>query len=232
MSENVVITGGARGLGLFLVEQYLRRGARVFALNRGGETPPGLAAMGAGGLRVLACDVTQEAQVRGAAQEVAKAAGSVDLLVNNAAIYQEKPFTESNEFDADVARRTFDVNAVGPLLVTKHFLPLVLAGKGKTIVNVSSEAGSISTCWRDREYAYCMSKAALNMQSAILQNRVKPQGVKVLAIHPGWMRTEMGGPDAELDPAETARVLVATIDANRALERPIYIDYRGQPMSW
>jgi NAD(P)-dependent dehydrogenase (short-subunit alcohol dehydrogenase family) len=232
MFESVVITGGARGLGRFLVEQYLRRGARVFALNRGGEQPPELSALGPGTVRVLACDVTQEEQVRRAAQEVARAAGSLDLLVNNAAIYQEKPFTESNEFDADVARRTFDVNAVGPLLVTKHFLALVLAGKGKTIVNVSSEAGSISTCWRDREYGYCMSKAALNMQSAILQNRVRPQGVKVLAIHPGWMRTDMGGSEAELDPAETARVLVATIDANRALEKPVYIDHRGTSMTW
>jgi NAD(P)-dependent dehydrogenase (short-subunit alcohol dehydrogenase family) len=117
----------------------------------------------------------------------------VDLLINDAAIYLDEPFTEANEFDADMARRTFDVNAVGPLLMTKHFLALVLAGSGKKIVNISSEAGSISQNWRSREYAYCMSKAALNMQSVILQRRVKDDGVKVLAIQPGWMRTAMGG---------------------------------------
>jgi NAD(P)-dependent dehydrogenase (short-subunit alcohol dehydrogenase family) len=228
---SIVITGAGRGLGYRLAEQYLQRGATVFGLEKAGG-PHDLSREYGDRFRALECDIVDEDLVRRAAEEVAGLVPSVDLLINNAAIYHEKPFTEANEFDADLARRTFDVNAVGPLLVTKHFLRLVLAGSGKTIVYISSEAGSISQCWRDREYAYCMSKAAVNMQSVILQNRVRDQGVKVLAIHPGWMRTEMGGPDADIDPAEAAGAIIETIERNSSPGGPAYLDNAGNPMQW
>ena len=227
----VVVTGAARGLGYCLAEAYLKQGATVFGLDRLEQTAELSRAYG-DRFHALQCDITDEEQVRRAAEEVARVAGSVDLLINDAAIYLEKPFTEANEFDAEMARRTFAVNAVGPLLVTKHFLPLVLAGSGKKIVNISSEAGSISANWRSREYAYCMSKAALNMQSVILQQRVKDDGVKVLAIQPGWMRTVMGGADAELDPSESARGIIDVIARNSDVDGPMYLDYTGKTWEW
>ena len=227
----VVITGTARGLGFCLAEAYLRQGATVIGLDRAEQTSE-LPKTYGDRFRPIHCDITDEALVRRAAEETARFASAVDLLINNAAIYLEKPFTDANEFDADMARRTFDVNAVGPLLVTKHFLALVLAGSGKKIVNISSEAGSVSQNWRSREYAYCMSKAAVNMQSVILQQRVKDDGVKVLAIQPGWMRTAMGGADADLDPSESARGIVEVIACNSALDGPMYLDYTGKAWEW
>jgi NAD(P)-dependent dehydrogenase (short-subunit alcohol dehydrogenase family) len=227
----VVVTGAARGLGFCLAEAYLKQAASVFGLDRLEQTAELSRAYG-DRFRAIRCDITDEDQVRRAAEEVARAAGTVDLLINDAAINLEAPFTEANEFDADVARRTFDVNAVGPLLVTKHFLPLVLAGSGKKIVNISSEAGSISQNWRSREYAYCMSKAALNMQSVILQRRVKDDRVKVLAIQPGWMRTVMGGEEAELDPSESAAGIVDVIARNTDIDGPMYLDYTGKAWEW
>jgi NAD(P)-dependent dehydrogenase (short-subunit alcohol dehydrogenase family) len=227
----VVITGAARGLGFRLAEAYLEQGATVFGLYRLDQTAE-LSRTYGDRFHAIQCDTTDEEQVRHAAEHVARAAGAVDILINNAAVYLEKPFTEANEFDADVARRTFDVNAVGPLLVTKHFLPLVLAGSSKRIVNISSEAGSISQNKRSREYAYCMSKAALNMQSVILQQRVKGDGVKVLAIQPGWMRTEMGGTDADLDPKESASGIVDVIARNSDIDGPMYLDYTGRACEW
>ena len=227
----VVVTGAARGLGFCLAEAYLNQGATVFGLDRLDQTAE-LSRIYGDRFHALRCDITDEDQVRRAAEEVTRAAGAVDLLINDAAIYLEKPFTETNEFDAEMARRTFDVNAVGPLLVTKHFLPLVLAGSGKKIVYISSEAGSISHNWRSREYAYCMSKAALNMQSVILQRRVKDDRVKVLAIQPGWMRTEMGGSDADLDPRESAGGIVDVIARNSDLDGPMYLDYTGKTWEW
>jgi NAD(P)-dependent dehydrogenase (short-subunit alcohol dehydrogenase family) len=226
----VVVTGAARGLGLCLAEAYLKQGATVFGLDRIDQTAD-LSGTYGGRFHALGCDIADEDQVRRAAEEVTRAAGVVDLLINNAAVHLE-PFTDANEFDADIARRTFDVNAVGPLLVTKHFLSLVLAGSGKKIVNISSEAGSISQNWRSREYAYCMSKAALNMQSVILQQRVKDDGVKVLAIQPGWIRTAMGGADAELDPSESARGIVDVIARNSDVDGPMYFDYTGKVWEW
>ena len=227
----VVVTGAARGLGFCLAEAYLKQGATVFGLDRldqTGEVSPTYGDR----FHALRCDTTNEDQVRRAAEEVARAAGAVDILINDAAIYLDEPFTEANEFDADIARQTFDVNAVGPLLMTKHFLALVLAGSGKKIVNISSEAGSISQNWRSREYAYCMSKAALNMQSVILQRRVKDDGVKVLAIQPGWMRTAMGGADADLEPSESASGIVDVIARNSDIDGPMYLDYTGRAWEW
>ena len=226
-----VVTGAARGLGFCLAEAYLKQGATVFGLDLLDQTAELSRAYG-DRFHALRCDITDEDQVRRAAEEVARAAGTVDLLINDAAINLEAPFTEANDFDADVARRTFEVNAIGPLLVTKHFLPLVLAGSGKKIVNISSEAGSISQNWRSREYAYCMSKAALNMQSVILQQRVKDDGVKVLAIQPGWMRTVMGGADADLDPSESARGIVDVIARNTDIDGPMHLDYTGKVWEW
>ncbi len=227
----VVVTGAARGLGFCLAQAYLEQGATVFGLDRLDQTAE-LSRTYGDRFHALHCDITDEDQVRRAAEEVARVAGAVDLLIHDAAIYLEKPYTEATEFEADIVRRTFDVNAVGPLLVTKHFLPLVLAGSGKKIVYISSEAGSISHNWRSREYAYCMSKAALNMQSVILQRRVKDDGVKVLAIQPGWMRTAMGGADADLDPRELASGIVDVIARNSDIDGPPYLDHTGQPCEW
>jgi len=227
----VVVTGAARGLGFCLAEAYLKQGAIVFGLDRLEQTAE-LSHTYGDRLQALQCDVIDEDQVRRSAGVVARTTGTVDLLINNAAIYLDDPLTRANEFDADIARRTFDVNAVGPLLMTKHFLALVLAGSGKKIVNISSEAGSISQNWRSHEYAYCMSKAALNMQSVILQRRVKNDGVKVLAIQPGWMRTAMGGMDADFDPSESASGIVDVIARNSDINGPMYLDYAGNACEW
>ena len=233
MADTIVITGAGKGLGLFLSEQYLDRGDIVFALNRSslaGET--NLIKKFPERFHPIRCDVTRENQIKKAAIKVSKMTSSVDILINNAAIHQEKPFTAGNEFNAEIVKDTFEINAVGPLLVTKYFHGFVIKGNKRIFVNISSEAGSIATCWRDREYGYCMSKAALNMQSAILHNKLKPYKVTVLVIHPGWMRTDMGGKDADVDPKETARTLIHTIENNGLRDAPEYIDYTGKPMQW
>jgi NAD(P)-dependent dehydrogenase (short-subunit alcohol dehydrogenase family) len=233
MPDQILITGTAKGLGLYLAEEYLSRGATVYALNR--KTSPGekdLAARFHDRFVVVRCDVSNEKQVKKAAEKVSAMTNGIDILINNAAVYMEKPFTDTNEFDAETAMATYEINALGPLRIAKYFHKLVVAGNGKTYVNISSEAGSISQCWREREYGYCMSKAALNMQSAILQNKLKPAGVKVLAIHPGWLRTDMGGKDADLDPKVTARELIDTIAKNSSPGGQTYIDYSGKPMQW
>ncbi|HEY1405805.1 MAG TPA: SDR family NAD(P)-dependent oxidoreductase, partial [Spirochaetota bacterium] len=194
MPNTILVTGASKGLGLFLADQYLRRGDIVFALNKTSSAgEKNLIKKFPDRFFPITCDITSEKQVKKAAASIAKRFHSIDILINNAGIHREKPYTATNEFDPKIVRETFDTNAVGPLLVTKYFHEFVIRGNKKIFVNISSEAGSISTCWRDREYGYCMSKAALNMQSVILQNKLKPHNVKVLAIHPGWMRTDMGG---------------------------------------
>lgn len=233
MSDTVLITGTGRGLGYSLAGEYLKKGNTVYGLNKS-DTPEMkfLAKEYSGRFHPVKCDITSEKAVSKAARKILEETTAIDLLINNAGIHREKPFTDTNEFDAKIVRDTFEVNAIGPFLITKYFHEAVTRGKRKVFVNISSEAGSIGTCWRDREYGYCMSKAALNMLSVILQNKLKPFGVKVLAIHPGWMRTVMGGADADLDPGKAAEDIVSAIEKNSGFDTPVYIDHTGKPMQW
>lgn len=233
MAETVFITGAGRGLGFSLAEKFLNEGWRVFAGKH--VTEERLRALGERfpqTLTVVPLDVTDEASVVQAARTVSELTDALDVLINNAAVYLEgaRPALED---DAGAHwLRTFDVNTLGPLRVTRQFLPLLERGRRKLIINISSEAGSIADCWRDREYAYCMSKAALNMQSKILHNYLTPKGFKVLAIHPGWMRTDMGGPNADIDPGESAAGIFALVRREWSPDDPIYMDYQGRPMRW
>ena len=129
------------------------------------------------------------------------------------------------------AVRAFEVNAVGPLRVVKHGLPLLRKGGRKLIVNVSSEAGSIGDCWRKTEYAYCMSKSALNMGSKLLQNHVAPEGIKVLALHPGWFNSSGKGP-APISAEQAAVKVLETILKPHPLDEPMYLDPDGKPLPW
>ncbi len=242
MSETVLITGAGRGVGLALTKEFLAAGYRVFAgvrktyhlLEEVKEEYPAA-------LSLIPLDVTEMASVRAAAARVAAETPALEILINNAGVYlgdKTRPLEELDLEDNHL-QQTMEVNAFGPLRVVQQFLPLLAAGRQKIIVNISSEAGSIGDCWRKQEYAYTMSKAALNMQTRILHNYLSPRGFKVKAIHPGWVRTDMGGKEADLDPATSAegifRVIQKTITEEPAIKEGgegIFLDYQGKILRW
>jgi NAD(P)-dependent dehydrogenase (short-subunit alcohol dehydrogenase family) len=177
-------------------------------------------------------DVTQANSVTAAATAVASRCEGLDVLVNNAAILPEAGRGTIETTNVEVGLQVFDVNSLGPLRVTQAFLPLLRRGQRRLIVNVSSEAGSIADCWRKDDLLYCMSKSALNVQTAILKNALAPEGFQLLAVHPGWMRTSMGGPEADLDPRDAAGALfeLFTRGAPTNPDATFYLDYRGEPL--
>ena len=233
MNSTIVITGANRGLGLCLANRYLDAGWTVFA---GSKMPsPDLLALGKrfpGNLIEIGLDVTDGKSVSAAVAHIAEGASCIDILVNNAAVLPAEGRGPLPELAIDVGLRVFDVNALGPLRVTQALLPLLAKSKRKLIANISSEAGSVGDCWRKDEFLYCMSKSALNMQTMILKNLLGPQGFELLAIHPGWMRTEMGGANADIDPKEAAEGIFALTSHSRAPDAAIFIDYQGKPMRW
>ncbi|MGE5530426.1 MAG: SDR family NAD(P)-dependent oxidoreductase [Patescibacteria group bacterium] len=233
MAPTVLITGADEGLGFALARRFLDGGFTVLAgrYNRSLAALPGLAAARSG-LHIVDLDVADGASVAAAHACVAGLVSSLDILINNAGIHPPASNNALPLVDFAVMERTLAVNAIGPLRVVQRFLPLVLAGEKKLLVNISSEAGSIGACRRKAEFDYCMSKAALNMQSKILQNYLRDFGVKVLALHPGWMRTAMGGPDADLAPEEAADAIYNLAAAPPPLDGPIYLDYLGREMPW
>jgi NAD(P)-dependent dehydrogenase (short-subunit alcohol dehydrogenase family) len=232
MSRSVLVTGANRGFGAALTAAFARRGARVFAAARKGHTTldaileryPSL-------VTGIELDVTDPASVASARATVAERTPTLDVLVNNAAMRSATVDRGIEAIDFDDVARTFDVNSTGPLRVVQAFLPLLRGGASPVLVNVSSEAGSIGRCWRDHEFDYCMSKAALNMATAILANLLRGQ-VHVFALHPGWLRTDMGGPNAALDPEEVAEGV-----ADKLLGVPVpiaapFVDHDGNPLPW
>ncbi|MCX7720403.1 MAG: SDR family oxidoreductase [Dictyoglomus thermophilum] len=233
MSNYIVfITGASKGLGFSLTELYLDKGHKVIATYRKNlekleeiKNHPNLI--------LHPMDVSDEESVRNAYEYLKNKINYIDILINNAAVYLEDKSKTIENIDIEKAIVTMNVNSIGPLRVLKYFYSLVEKGNKKLIINISSEAGSISNCWRDREYAYCMSKSALNMLSAILQNYSIPKGIKVLSIHPGWMRTDMGGPDADIDPKEAAEgIYNLSVKDWDPKDKNIYMDYKGNLMTW
>jgi NAD(P)-dependent dehydrogenase (short-subunit alcohol dehydrogenase family) len=233
MSNNILITGTNRGLGLALTERSLAQGHQVFAIARGtSDALSKLLAEYSDQLHLYHADVTHETMVQDAFEMIARRATHLDVVVNNAGVHLEQsaPLIEQVEFSGYLP--SFQVNAVGPLMIVKHALPLIRRGERKLIVNVSSEAGSIGMAQRTSEYSYCMSKAALNMASRLLQNALRDEGIKVLAMHPGWFSSDMGGKEAPITPAQAAETLARLMMQSFDLDGSVYVSSKGEKMDW
>lgn len=235
MTETVFVSGAERGLGFALASRFLEAGFRVFAGEY--QPSPNLSKLGAQfpqTLTIVPLDVREMDSIRAAVKRVAEHTSTLDILLNNAGIHLEKNgrTLETLDFTNQHLEQTMAVNAFGPLRMTQQFHPLLAQGERKLIINISSEAGSIANCQREREFAYCMSKSALNMGSKMMQNYLGKQGFKVLAVQPGWMRTDMGGPQADITPEYSAEGIFQLAAQKWAPDSPIYVDYHGTPLPW
>lgn len=234
MKKKILITGTNRGLGFALTTVFLENGNIVFALYR--TMSDGLKELKGkfnDDILLFRTDVTEEEDIQAAFSRIKNITSSIDILINNAAVHFENHRPPLGETDFESITRTFEVNSIAPLKVIKHFIPLVRNSQKKLVVNISSEAGSISNqTWRESEYGYCMSKAALNMMSKLLHNRFKKDGVKILTIHPGWFSSDMGGPEAPITPLDAANNVAKTIIMDWKIDDQIFIDFDAKPMNW
>ncbi len=235
MRPTILITGASRGLGLEMARYYLGAGWRVFAGARNVRHPnlQDLQQRYPRALTVVRLDVTNQDSVDRAVATVHDVSGSLDICVNNAAISTTERFGTLDSLSFTEARALYDTNALGPLRITRAFLPLLMQGAEPVLVNISSEAGQIGENPRNGEFEYCMSKAALNMATALLSRKLRDTGVRVFALHPGWIRTDMGGQNATGDAAEAAAALASVIAEHRTdLDGHVFFDWQGSPMNW
>ncbi|WP_276355137.1 SDR family NAD(P)-dependent oxidoreductase [Cohnella caldifontis] len=243
MSKVACVTGADRGLGHALTVEMLQRGYTVYA----GQYMPQWEALGKlsdewpSRIRIVRLDISSEESVREAAGRIASEAGRLDILINNAGIIAESDKTSSvfGEIDYGQIQRMYAVNALGPLRMVQALSGLLMNGETKLVVNISSEAGQVGQAWREGWYGYCMSKSALNVQSNILHNELRRRGGKVLVVHPGWMKTYMGGElseEGDLTAEEAASQIAAVIHRHSedGTERahPLFVDYKGEEMAW
>jgi NAD(P)-dependent dehydrogenase (short-subunit alcohol dehydrogenase family) len=227
----VLITGSNRGIGLELVRARLTRGDDVIACAREPEQAEALHALKAhvaDRLLILPLDVAEPSSVF----DLGTALGDrpIDVLVNNAGIIG--PHAQSTlDMDFDGWVQTFAVNTLGPLRVTQALLPNLRHGERPRVLIVSSQMGSMASHASDR-LAYRSSKAAVNKVAQALATDLKPMGIAVAALHPGWVRTQMGGKGASLAPGESAAGLSELIDMLDLNRTGTFLNVDGAPLAW
>jgi NAD(P)-dependent dehydrogenase (short-subunit alcohol dehydrogenase family) len=216
-----VVTGANRGIGLEIVQQLSRQGLITVLTARNPEKGKAAAAtLASEGLEpaVVVLDVADADSVRNAVSEVMDLYGRIDVLVNNAGILKEGFVPEDAsvlDAPAEVVIETFEVNTLGPLRLIQAVVPIMKERGYGRIVNVSSGAGQLEDM-RGGFPAYRMSKAALNALTRITAAELGPGDIKINAMCPGWVKTQMGGPNATRSiekGAETA-VWLATLPAD------------------
>lgn len=252
--RTVVITGAERGLGLALAAEYLKRGDRVFAgkYGRNWNFLEELKERYPETLSIVDLDVRSDESVTKAADFILERTGAIDILINNAAVWKEQNTGTilEDKMDYEAMMEQFNVNALGALRVTHALIHAVLNSFDQLVVNVSSEAGSMTECSKDTQFGYCMSKAALNMASCIVLNGIRKKGGAVINLHPGWMQSVIGNPadpDAPfVEPAKpgevkfyttpeiTARGFIRILDEPErfSAHMPGFVNYRGDKMNW
>lgn len=237
MNKTAYITGADRGLGLALTEKFLAAGYIVFAGQYLEEWNwlEDLKKKYPVRLILVELDLEDDNSITNAGTEIAKKTDSLDILVNNAGIFDPETADILGELDFEMMEKMYKVNSLGPLKVTHSVINLLLAGEEKLLINISSEAGSIGDCWREKEYGYSMSKAAVNMQSKIIQNHLQEKGVKVFALHPGYLKTYMLGAkneEADIEAEESAAEIYRLFVEKRDQFDKIYYDYQGNQLLW
>jgi NAD(P)-dependent dehydrogenase (short-subunit alcohol dehydrogenase family) len=229
----LLITGANRGLGLALTSEAVKRGHTVY----GGVRNPDQQGDGLNQLTSdfpnqvypLRLDVTDEKTCQDASSSLEKENISLDVIVNNAAILNERS-SKIEELDMEKVEQSFNINLYGPMRVVKHFLPLVNKGPNASIINISSEAGSFQNAYGG-DYPYALTKSSLNMFSAQLRKYLAEDQVSVYAVHPGWIKTDMGGEKAPGTPGESAQGILDIIEQKMVPEdKASFINFKGEPM--
>ncbi|SFF62230.1 Short-chain dehydrogenase [Duganella sp. CF458] len=218
-----LVIGASRGIGLELVRQYLADGWRVIATARSKEDVAMLADMGAEAHRL---DVTNVEAVAGLGWKLD--GEQLDVAILNAGVYGPRTDGFPLQVDFDAVMHT---NVLSAMRLLPIVAPLVGAGRGKLAV-MSSRMGSLSERQGCTGSLYRASKAALNSVLVDTAHQFGPQGATCVALHPGWVRTDMGGPGAALSVEESVRGLRKVLAELPASEQAVYRDYDGSPIGW
>jgi NAD(P)-dependent dehydrogenase (short-subunit alcohol dehydrogenase family) len=224
-TRTVLITGANRGIGLEFARQYSKAGWTVISTARDPETAAELNQLAA---KVVQLDVTDAASVERLAQDLAGTA--IDLLINNAGI-QPLMWTLA-ELDFDAYEQALAVNTIGPVRVTHALLPQLRAGELRRIVNITTNLSSIADNKDGGFYGYRESKTALNMFTRSLAAELGPEGFICIVLHPGWVKTDMGGPQAPSQVDESVRAMRGVIDRLAPADNGTFQTYAGEQMAW
>ena len=231
--KRILITGANRGIGLEFTRQLLQRGERVFAARRNPIDNPALDKLQAEfpeQLSVHDLDVRNEEQINALASSLAEQTETLDWLINGAAIY---PKGEGlGHLESASMLDTLHTNTIAPMLVSQAFVKLLSNGDESKIINISSRMGSIAQVSGAGSYSYRASKSGLNMYSKVLANDLHSQGISVLIIHPGWVKTDMGGTGASLSPEHSVESMLKVIEDFTLADTGRILQWDGEELPW
>jgi len=229
----LVISGSNRGLGLQWVRHYLQCGWRIYATCRFPERADELNRLAAthDNLFVHRLDVTNEKEIR---ELAATLTGTpIDLLINNAGVYFEQWGKDPlGTIKYDDWQQTFNVNTLGAMRLSEALIDNIAASEKRLIVTISSHMGSIADITSPNDYAYRSSKAALNAAMKGLSIEAAGRSVGVLLLHPGWVRTRMGGDSAPLSVTESIDGMSRLVDKFRPARNGRFFRYDGREIPW
>lgn len=226
------ITGCNRGLGLEFVQQLLVRGQRVIATCRDIATATDLTALAlkhSGQLSLIEMDVADEASMREAVDLLNDE--PIDVFINNAGVYGPRD-ANFGQVKAPAMAEVLYTNAVAPMLLTQLLIANVRKGSGKKLVYISSKMGSIEDNGRGGSYIYRSSKTALNSIVKSLSIDLASEGIAITTLHPGWVRTDMGGPNGNIDAPESVSGLLNVIDGLSVANTGQFYNYDGSTIAW
>ena len=224
----VLITGANRGLGLEFFKQYVAEGWQVLACCRNPETAGKLADIP--NVRIFPLDVSDFSQIDKLAAQLQDIA--IDVLINNAGVYGDSPRRGFGQLDYAAWTQTLTINTQAPVKMAEAFLPNLQRGNKKLLVSISSQMGSIADNGSGGSILYRSSKAALNAAMKSLAIDLEDQGIGVLVLHPGWVKTDMGGPNALIDALESVTGMRQVIARFTLAQSGGFLKYDGSTLPW
>jgi short-subunit dehydrogenase len=227
--STVLITGANRGLGYEFVKQYSENGFEVLACCRNRNNAKELKELAetSNKIKVYELDVGNVKAIKSLSQQLQNE--KIDVLINNAGIYRSSTVGNIN-YDEWI--ESFKVNTIAPYQIVENFLNQIINGDLKKVVSITSKMGSIDDNTSGGSYIYRSSKTALNSMMRSLTHDLKNQGIATLILHPGWVRTDMGGPGGWIDSFESVQGMIKQIDKLTLDNSGTYLDYAGKSINW
>jgi len=229
--NTLLVTGSNRGIGLEIVRQYAQQGWQIHACCRQPDQAQDLQSLAQQNpsIQVHALDIGDETQIAALADKLSDI--SIDLLFNNAGIYGQQNASFGNT-SSQQWLDCFYINCISQLKMCEAFVEQVARSQLKTIASMSSKMGSMADNGSGGSYVYRSSKAALNavMKSASID--LQPRGIKLAILHPGWVKTDMGGPHAEISSAESVQLMRNTLEKLTLDNSGSFFEIDGSIIPW
>ena len=224
--HNILIIGANRGLGLEFAKQYSNEENNVFATTRNKNDAKELYSIK--NIKVFELDLNSDKSLDNFIKDISTQ--KIDILIHNAGIFRDEQLDE--DLDIDAWMNEMRINAVVPIILARKLKNNIQMGSDKKIIFISSQMGSIDDNYSGRFYFYRSSKSALNSAAKSLSIDWKEEGISILILHPGWVKTDMGGDNAKLEIPDSISQMIKVIQDLNVANSGSFVNYAGEKLEW